>query len=124
MHVSKYCALLQNGCKWALAQGLHHIFSIRSEHIHFLLFCITYEIGYAICRRGGEAQSTLEKMTQEAQEQVDMEGRIQGEEETSEDGQLSAVEELFFEKLTRVMVRYAKDMLSRQSARLADRKFS
>jgi hypothetical protein len=80
-----------------------------------------YSIGHALCRKNGESHSVLEKMTLEAQQQVDcdasgtkrvtqpnltgMQSNTTGAEETRAVG-----DEPFFAHLTGVMERYALDL--------------
>jgi hypothetical protein len=86
-----------------------------------------YTIGYALCRKHGETHSALEKMTIEAQQEVEVEVEVDASGtkkgvQTAGEGSLlatlSAEEELlFFSKLQAVMERSAMDMLDLDIAR-------
>jgi len=100
-----------------------------------------YAIGNAICRRSREVPSALEKMAQEAQQLVDADGGVdvdvqgagvgitcddstthkdedkkEGTDKGILTGHQSAMELLFFEKLTHVMERYAHEQLTGSSS--------
>jgi len=74
-----------------------------------------YTIGYALCKKHGEANSVLEKMTMEAQQQVDCDAsgtkKAMPLDHLVGGVHLTEGDQLFFELLQGVMERYVLDLL-------------
>lgn len=80
-----------------------------------------YTIGYALCRKAGDTCSTLEKMSMEAQQQVDADlcetsSSVESNSSLAGADTMDAHDQLYFSKLQQVMERHAQTLFAEQQA--------
>lgn len=78
-----------------------------------------YTIGHALCRKHVESHSLLEKMTLEAQQQLDCDAsgtrKARQMDPVADEAYLAEGEQIFFDELQVVMTQYAQDLAEQQS---------